>query len=147
MSVLSRTDIMRVAAAVGATVVLTLICAACTAVTQNLEVGDRPAVITKASLGNVEMMALPGTGKTVPMPPAWMRKQIELRMAQGRAPGFVEVSSSRLAKACTARQELLGCMINLQGIKVTYIRSGLSAETRHMVLVHEFAHDLYNWRH
>jgi hypothetical protein len=38
-------------------------------------------------------------------------------------------------------------MVNLKGLKVTYIRAGLSAELKHMVLLHEYAHDLYDWKH
>ena len=109
------------------------------------------ASIDKSTTGSlppqVEMLALPDGGGTVPMPPAWMRKQIEARMNRGEVPGFVEVPTAKLSKACVADEDLLGCMVNLKGLKVTYIRAGLSAELKHMVLLHEYAHDLYDWKH
>jgi hypothetical protein len=136
MSRLARYDFVRIAAAMGVVAVLTTACA---------------ATIDKTTTGSippqVEMLALPGNAGMVPMPPAWMRKQIEARMSKGRIPGFVEVSSAKLRKACISHWELLGCMVNLKGLKVTYIRSGLSPEVKHMVLVHEYAHDLYDWKH
>lgn len=131
-------DLYRVFAAIVSVGVLTLICVACS---------TTDPTATGATVPQVEMLALPGAGAKVPMPPAWMRAQIERRMSQGRVPGFVEVSSGKLRKACAVHEALLGCMVNFNGLKVTYIRSGLSPEVRHMVLVHEYAHDLYDWVH
>ncbi|RYH04713.1 MAG: hypothetical protein EON57_09180 [Alphaproteobacteria bacterium] len=136
MSRLGRYDFVRIAGAMGAVAILTTACA---------------ATIDKTTTGSippqVEMLALPGNGGMVPMPPAWMRKQIEQRMNQGRVPGYVEVSTGKLRRACIADEDLLGCMVNLKGLKVTYIRSGLSKDVKHMVLLHEYAHDLYDWKH
>jgi hypothetical protein len=136
MSRLGRYDFVRIAAAMAAVAVLTTACA---------------TTIDKTTTGSippqVEMLALPGNGGMVPMPPAWMRKQIEQRMNRGRVPGYVEVSTSKLRRACIADEDLLGCMVNLKGLKVTYIRSGLSKDVKHMVLLHEYAHDLYDWKH
>lgn len=136
---LSGYDLMRVGAAVAATAILTLICAACSATIDRTMTGSIPQ--------DVEMLALPGNGGLVPMPPAWMRTQIEARMRAGTVPGYVEVTSGRIKDACAADEDLLGCVVTFRGLKVTYVRSGLSAETKHMVLVHEYAHDLYDWKH
>ena len=120
----------------GAVAVLTTACAA-----------TIDKTVTGSIPPQVEMLALLGDGGKVPMPPAWMRQQIEQRMRQGRVPGFVEVPTAKLRKACKVALDLFGCVINLHGLKVTYIRSGLSAELKHMVLLHEYAHDLYDWKH
>lgn len=141
MSRLGRYDFLRLGAASAAVAILTITCAACAATIDKTTTGSVPKD------AQVEMLALPGGGGIVPMPPAWMRKQIEARMSQGRVPGYVEVPSGKLRKACVADEDLLGCMVNLKGLKVTYIRSGLSAEVKHMVLLHEYAHDLYDWKH
>lgn len=138
MTRLSGHDLRKIGVAISAMVVLTLVCAACSAF---------DSTTTGSIAPQVEMLALPGGGGKVPMPPAWMRQQIEQRMRQGRVPGFVEVPAAKIRSACVADEDLLGCMINLQGLKVTYIRSGLSAELKHMVLLHEYAHDLYDWKH
>ena len=130
----TRLDALRVSTALGTIVLLTLI-SACSMV----GVTERGA--------NVEMMAIPGDGRTVPMPPKWMRKQIEQRMSQGRVPGYIEVPASRLRRTCRADEALLGCVVNLKGLKVTYIQAGLPKDVRHLVLVHEYAHDLYDWEH
>jgi hypothetical protein len=137
VSRLGRYDVLRIGAAVAVVAILT----ACSATIDKTTTGSLP------SGTQVEMLALPDGGGTVPMPPAWMRKQIEARVARGQVPGFVEVPSSKLRKSCIADEDLLGCMVNLKGLKVTYIRSGLSAEVKHMVLLHEYAHDLYDWKH
>lgn len=137
MSALGRYDVLRLGAATVAVAILT----ACSATIDKTTTGSVPGD------PQVDMLALPGGGGSVPMPPAWMRKQIEARMSQGRVPGFVEVPSGKLRDACIADEDLLGCMVNLKGLKVTYIRSGLSAEVKHMVLLHEYAHDLYDWKH
>ena len=100
-----------------------------------------------ADMPEVEMMLVPGSGKTIPMPPKWMRDKIEARMASGDVPGYVERGASQMRKSCKVALELYGCNVNFHGMKVTYVRTGLSAELRHMVLVHEYAHDLYNWVH
>jgi len=132
-----RYDVPRLAAAIAAVAILT----ACAGTIDKITTGSLPGD------AQVEMLALPGGGGSVPMPPAWMRQQIENRMSQGRVPGFVEVPSSRMRQSCAAHEDLLGCMVNIDGLKVTYIRSGLSAEVKHMVLLHEYAHDLYEWKH
>lgn len=139
MSRLGRHDFVRLGAAIGTVGLLTITCAACAASLDKTTTGAIPA--------QVEMLALPNGGGSVPMPPAWMRKQIETRMSRGRVPGFVEVPSSRLRRSCAADEDLLGCMVTLKGLKVTYIRSGLTSEVKHMVLLHEYAHDLYGWTH
>lgn len=121
--------------------VLTIMGAACAATIDDTTTGSVPKD------AQVEMLALPNGGGTVPMPPAWMRQQIEARMARGDVPGFVEVPSGKLRKNCVADEDLLGCMVDMMGLKVTYIRSGLPSDVRHMVLLHEYAHDLYAWKH
>lgn len=136
---LSGYDLLRLAAAIKAVAILAILCVACSATIDRTTTGSVPK--------DVEMLALPDGGGTVPMPPAWMRTQIEARMRAGTVPGYVEVSGGRLKKACRAHEHLLGCVVTFEGLKVTYIRSGLSAATKHMVLVHEYAHDLYDWKH
>lgn len=104
-------------------------------------------VVRAADTPAVEMMRMPGAGKPVPMPPKWMRDEIEKRMQAGDVPGYLERSPAQLRKACRAGLDLFGCMVDFHGLKVTYIRKGMSTEVRHMVLVHEYAHDLYGWTH
>lgn len=134
MSRLTGYDLLRLGAAMAAAGVLALACAACMSSTS-----PTPTA--------VEMLALPDGGGAVPMPPAWMRRQIEARMRQGKVPGYVEVSTGRIKDACRADEDLLGCVVTYHGLKVTYIRRGLNDRTRHMVLLHEYAHDLYDWTH
>lgn len=135
----TRLEALRFSAIAGALVLLALIITACSTTIDRTTTGSIPR--------QVEMLALPGDGAKVPMPPSWMRRQIEQRMSQGKVPGFVEVSPARLQQNCAAHEQLLGCVINFQGLKVTYVRAGLTADVRHMVLVHEYAHDLYDWQH
>ena len=137
VSALGPYDLMRLCAAMAAVAILT----ACSASLDQTTTGSLPAS------ASVEMLALPGGGGRVPMPPAWMRQQIEARMDQGRVPGFVEVPTRKLRESCATHEDLLGCMVDYKGLKVTYIRAGLSADVKRMVLLHEYAHDLYGWRH
>jgi hypothetical protein len=104
-------------------------------------------VANGADAPSVEMMAMPDGGKPIPMPPKWMRTEIERRMASGDVPAYIETTPSRLRKSCRSEGYLLGCVVDFRGLKVTYIRKGMSTELRHMALVHEYGHYLYGWVH
>jgi hypothetical protein len=142
----TRLEVLRFSTLLGAIVMLVLVLAACSSAVDRTVTGS---IDFKAQYlrGDVEMMSMPGDGRKVPMPPAWMRKQIEQRMNSGRVPGYVEVSASKLQQKCRAHDQLLGCVVNFNGLKVIYVRTQLTADVRHMVLVHEYAHDLYDWVH
>lgn len=95
----------------------------------------------------VEMMAMPGTSKSIPMPPKAMRQKIERLMRSGKAPGVVMIAPRQMQARCGVHGHLLGCVTGLGGMQVIYIRKGMSRELEHMALVHEYAHYLYDWEH
>ncbi len=97
---------------------------------------------------NVDMLLMPGSDKTIPMPPASMRTRIEARMKRGDVPDVILVSGGDIERKCQASGYLLGCVSEVScKLGLVYVRKGLSRELEHMARVHEFAHCLYGWKH
>ena len=105
------------------------------------------AHFTPARSAEVEMMHMPGSDKTIPMPPKVMRAEIEQRIRAGTAPTFKLGTPASLKRLCGVRHELLGCTADFGRLgKIILIRDGMSRELTHMAKVHEFAH-YYGWKH
>lgn len=99
---------------------------------------------------SVEMMRMPGSSKAVPMPGAAMRAVIEQRMRRGDVPRVLEVSPAEINAKCRNSVDayLLGCTVGFRSLgKLIFIRTGMNRELTHFVLVHEYAHALYGWKH
>lgn len=91
--------------------------------------------------------AVPGKSYRLQMPPLHMRTEIERLMRAGRAPRYTILSPAQMRHRCRGAEIILGCTKRLRNLRAIYISSGLKAEERHMVLVHEYAHYLYRWEH
>lgn len=91
---------------------------------------------------------MPGSTKSIPMPPKRMRDKVEQLMARGEAPSVILLSEAQLKRRCKSDSYLLGCMTDTScKMGLVYVRSGLSPELEHMARVHEIAHCSFGWRH
>jgi hypothetical protein len=120
--------------------VLALLGICCAAAVSFVSAADLPS--------NVEMLLMPGTDKSIPMPPASMRKKIEARMKRGDVPNVILVAGGDIERKCRTEGYLLGCVTETScKLGLVYVRKGLSREVEHMARVHELAHCLYGWKH
>lgn len=122
-------------------VLVALICTSC--------VG--PAATTKAwptGAGGTDFaVPVPGKRYSLQMPPQHMRDGIRKLMQTGRAPHFLRLHPRQLRQRCPGAFHVLGCTKSLRNLKVVYVSSLLRGEELQMVLEHEFAHYLYDWKH
>lgn len=111
--------------------------------------GGVPNAVVAADLtAGVEMMVMPGSDKTLPMPPEEMRVRIEKRMQRGEVPDVIKVSAGEMETKCRTRGYLLGCVTETScKLGIVFIRAGMTRELEHMARVHEYAHCLYGWKH
>ena len=98
-------------------------------------------------VGRSTHFAVPGKSYRLLMPPEHMRKDIARLMREGRAPRYLKLGQSELRRRCPGTSRILGCTKSLKNLKVIYISNLLKGEELQMVLIHEFAHYLYDWKH
>ena len=100
-----------------------------------------------SSAADVALVRVPDKSYRLLMPPEPMQTEIERLMRAGRAPHYTVVTPAQMHKHCKGAAIILGCTKSMMGLKVVYISSELKGHERHMVLVHEFAHYLFDWKH
>ena len=94
------------------------------------------------------LAAVPGTDYKLLMPPVEMQQKIEAVLRSGKAPGYMAIPERRIADICGRGEHLvLGCVYETAVGKTIFIAQTSKGEARHMLLVHEYAHYLYNWQH
>lgn len=118
---------------------LSLACASCA--TPTATVGPSPAASRATDF------AVPGKRYRLQMPPPHMRESIARLMQTARAPRFIRLSPQQLRRRCPGSTNVLGCTKTMRTLKVVYVNSLLEGEELRMVLVHEYAHYLYDWKH
>ena len=108
-----------------------------------------PAATTKSwpDGSRVTDFAVPGKNYRLQMPPQHMRDGIARLMQAGRAPHFLRLHPRQLRQRCPGAVDVLGCTRSMRNLKVVYVNSLLQGEELRMVLEHEFAHYLYDWKH
>jgi hypothetical protein len=95
----------------------------------------------------VALVSVPNKSYRLQMPPEPMQKQIERLMRAGTAPHYTVVTPDQMRKRCKGGAIILGCTKSMMGLKVVYVSSKVKGPELHMVLVHEFAHYLFDWKH
>jgi hypothetical protein len=98
--------------------------------------------------GRAMLAAVPGADYKLLMPPVEMQQRIETLIRTGKAPRYVTMPERRIADICGRGEHVvLGCVYETGVGKTIFIAETSRGEARHMLLVHEYAHYLYDWRH
>lgn len=120
-------------------VLVALTCMSCTG----------PAATTGSRPGGfrVTEFAVPGKSYRLRMPPQHMRDEIAALVQAGQAPRFLRLHPRQLRQRCPGAFDVLGCTRSMRNLKVVYVSSLLRGEELRMVLEHEFAHYLHDWKH
>jgi Zn-dependent protease with chaperone function len=123
----------------GAIVLVAVLCTSCA--------GTTATTGGAQSSARVMDFAVPGKNYRLRMPPEHMRERIHQLMQAGRAPRYLQLHPRELRRRCPGTIHILACTKSVRNLKVIYVSSLLKDEELQMVLVHEFAHYLYDWKH
>jgi hypothetical protein len=82
------------------------------------------------------------------MPPEAMQRKIEALMRRGKGPRYTSLPERQIGDVCGGGEGIiLGCVYETRVGKTIFITKTAKGAALHMLLVHEYAHYLYNWRH
>lgn len=82
------------------------------------------------------------------MPSQAMQDKIAALVEKGEAPAYLELPQENIDSICGPdRDHLLGCTFESALGKSIFITDRVSGEAKRMLLVHEYAHYLYDWHH
>ena len=100
-----------------------------------------------SNAADVALVRVPDKSYRLQMPPESMQIEIERLMRSRKAPHYTVVTPTQMHQRCKGAAIILGCTKSMMGLKVVYVSSKVKGRELHMVLVHEFAHYLFDWRH
>jgi hypothetical protein len=95
----------------------------------------------------VDYLPAPGLSEPIPMPPEYMRLDIERDISRGTAQVAVFKGGPEMNRLCRKDTYLLGCATQTWcKLGIVYVREGLNPILERMAHVHEVAH-CRGWKH